>query len=159
MAKKQEPQIRSIFKVYLIRYTFPEAFSNALTISKTDVPFPVPRLYASHPARRVSFWNPIQRQSLLKVLFCECRINSFVGLFDMKVRASYATDIVFYPFRSIRKCISNTLLFNFLPQNRQCEWETKRGLVFTPLVYIWEVVYSFRLKDTRGQPFVQTYVR
>jgi len=25
-------------------HTFPEAFSNAATISKTDVPFPVPRL-------------------------------------------------------------------------------------------------------------------
>ena len=115
MAKKQEPEIRPIFKVYLIRYTFPEAFSNALTISKTDVPFPVPRLYASHPARRVSFWNQIQQQILLNVLFCEYRINSYVeGLgFDMKVRASYAMNIVFYPFRSIRKCISNTLVFNF----------------------------------------------
>jgi len=115
MAKKQEPEIRPIFKVYLIRYTFPEAFSNALTISKTDVPFPVPRLYASQPARRVSFWNQIQRQILLNVLFCEYRINSYVeGLgFDMKVRASYAMNIVFYPFRRIRKCISNTLVFNF----------------------------------------------
>ena len=27
--------------------TFPEAFSKALTISKTDVPFPVPKLYTS----------------------------------------------------------------------------------------------------------------
>lgn len=60
VSKEQEPDISPILKVYLIRYTFPEAFSNALTISKTDVPFPVPRLYASHPARRVSFWNWIQ---------------------------------------------------------------------------------------------------
>jgi hypothetical protein len=32
----------------------------------------------------------------------------------MKVRASYVMDIVFYPFRSMKKCISNILLFNFL---------------------------------------------
>lgn len=30
-------------------YTFPDAFSNAATISNTDVPFPVPKLYTSQP--------------------------------------------------------------------------------------------------------------
>lgn len=29
--------------------TFPEAFTNAATISNTDVPFPVPKLYTSQP--------------------------------------------------------------------------------------------------------------
>jgi hypothetical protein len=36
--------------LYHTKHTFPEAFSNALTISNTDVPFPDPRLYGSHPA-------------------------------------------------------------------------------------------------------------
>jgi hypothetical protein len=36
--------------LYQTKHTFPEAFANALTISNTDVPFPDPRLYGSHPA-------------------------------------------------------------------------------------------------------------
>lgn len=31
------------------KLTFPDAFSNAATISKTDVPLPVPKLYTSQP--------------------------------------------------------------------------------------------------------------
>jgi hypothetical protein len=54
MAKKQGTRDVQ-YSIYQIRCTFPEAFSNALTISNTDVPFPVPRLYASHPARTIKF--------------------------------------------------------------------------------------------------------
>lgn len=34
------------------KITFPETFSNAATISSTDMPFPFPRLYAIQPIRR-----------------------------------------------------------------------------------------------------------
>ena len=33
----------------IVFFTFPDAFSKASTISRTDVPFPVPRLYTSQP--------------------------------------------------------------------------------------------------------------
>lgn len=36
-------------------FTFPEAFSNAATISKTDVPFPVPKLYTSQPVDSIRY--------------------------------------------------------------------------------------------------------
>lgn len=32
--------------------TFPDALSNAATISKTDVPLPVPKLYTSQPTNK-----------------------------------------------------------------------------------------------------------
>lgn len=32
-----------------LKVTFPDAFSNAATISRTEVPFPVPKLYTSQP--------------------------------------------------------------------------------------------------------------
>lgn len=41
------PKLRSLTSGR--KNTFPDAFSNALTISRTDVPFPVPRLYTSQP--------------------------------------------------------------------------------------------------------------
>lgn len=34
-----------------LKTTFPEAFSNAATISRTEVPFPVPKLYTSQPKK------------------------------------------------------------------------------------------------------------